>query len=119
MIAYLEVVHAKATCPEVDSAMVACSEDACPGVTCPGVAQAKTVARKVFESGGELLHYEGQKSVNLPCNTTNTDWTPECNRVEEKSLEEMIMSVNVISASGCENKIRTRGEYENFDTVFI
>jgi hypothetical protein len=67
----------------------------------------------------ELLHYEGQKSVNLPCNTTNTDWTPECNRVEEKSLEEMIMSVNVISASGCENKIRTRGEYENFDTVFI
>ena len=69
-------------------------------VTCPGVAQAKTVARKVFESGGELLHYEGQKCVNLPCNTTNTvpqDWTPECNRVEEKSLEEMIMimSVNV------------------------
>ena len=38
--------------------------------------------------------------MNLPCNTTNTvpqDWTPECNRVEEKSLEEMIMimSVNV------------------------
>ena len=74
-------------------------------VTCPGVAQAKTVARKVFESGGELLHYEGQKCVNLPCNTTNTvlqvlamAMTPECNRVEEKSLEEMIMimSVNVI-----------------------
>ena len=73
-------------------------------VTCPGVAQAKTVARKVFESGGELLHYEGQKCVNLPCNTTNTvlqvlamAMTPECNRVEEKSLEEMIMimSVNV------------------------
>ena len=38
-------------------------------ITCPGVAQAKTVARKVFESGGELLHYEGQKFVNLPCNT--------------------------------------------------
>ena len=71
---------------------------------CPGVAQAKTVARKGFESGGELLHYEGQKCVNLPCNTTNTvlqvlamAMTPECNRVEEKSLEEMIMimSVNV------------------------
>ena len=37
--------------------------------------------------------------VNLPCNTINTvpqvlamDWTPECNRVEEKSLEERIMS---------------------------
>ena len=55
MIAYLEVVHAKATCPEVDSAMVACSEDACPGVTCPGVAQAKTVARKVLESGAPAL----------------------------------------------------------------
>ena len=70
-------------------------------VTCPGVAQAKTVARKVFESGGELLHYEGQKCVNLACNTTKTvlqvlamDWTPECNRVEEKSLEEMIMIVS-------------------------
>ena len=42
--------------------------------------------------------------MNLPCNTTNTvlqvlamAMTPECNRVEEKSLEEMIMimSVNV------------------------
>ena len=59
------------------------------------------MARKVFESGEELLHYEGQKCVNLPCNTTNTvlamAMTPECNRVEEKSLEEMIMimSVNV------------------------
>ena len=50
-----------------------------------------------------MANPEGQKFENLPCNTTNTvpqlamDWTPECNRVEEKSLEEMIriMSVNV------------------------
>ena len=83
MIAYLEVVHAKATCPEVDSARVACNEDDCRGV--------------IYE----VANPEGQKFVNLPCNTTNTvlqvlamDMTPECNRVEKKSSEEMIMSVN-------------------------
>ena len=75
-----------------------------PALGLPVLGLPKTVARNVFESGGELLHYEGQKCVNLPCNTTNTvlqvlamAMTPECNRVEEKSLEEMIMimSVNV------------------------
>ena len=48
-----------------------------------------------------MANPEGQKFVNLPCNTTNTVpqllamvMTPECNRVEKMSSEEMIMSVN-------------------------
>ena len=48
-----------------------------------------------------MANPEGQKFENLPCNTTNTmpqvlamDITPEYNRVEKKSSEEMTMSVN-------------------------
>ena len=67
-----------------------------PGPHCPRVEPA---ALPYLSLEGSSCITRDKSFVNLPCNTINTvpqvlamDWTPECNRVEEKSLEERIMS---------------------------